>query len=215
MKKIAIIGAGGLGREVAVIVEKINSECEKYQIEGFIDDGEGYYEGQIINGYPWLGKMNWAIEHKDEVSFICAIANPATKEKIMNSLIDNGVQFETIISPNASVHYTSEVGPGCVFYSGVVISSNCKIGAGVLLNEYTTVGHDVTIGDYTYVMPATGISGGCTVGKRAKIGGHVFIIPEKKVGDDATIAAGSIVFSNVRSGTTVLGNPAKRMKELE
>ena len=64
-------------------------------------------------------------------------------------------------------------------------------------------------------MPGTRISGGCTIGNEVNIGGAAFIIPGKKVGDGARIAAGSIVFSNVRAGTTVLGNPAKRMRELE
>ena len=64
-------------------------------------------------------------------------------------------------------------------------------------------------------MPDTGISGGCHIGNEVEIGGHAFIIPGKKVGDNAIIGAGSIVFSNVKAGTTVLGNPAKRMKAIE
>ena len=64
-------------------------------------------------------------------------------------------------------------------------------------------------------MPDSGISGGCQVGDEVEIGGHAFIVPGRKIGDRARIAAGSIVFSNVKAATTVLGNPAKRMKELE
>ncbi len=96
-----------------------------------------------------------------------------------------------------------------------MISTNCKIGAGVVMNQAVTIGHDCVIGDYTTIMPGTGISGNCTVGNEVNIGGHAFVIPGKKIGDAATVAAGSIVFSNVKAGTTVLGNPAKRMRELE
>ena len=64
-------------------------------------------------------------------------------------------------------------------------------------------------------MTGTAISGNCHIGKMTTIGGHAYIVPEKKVGDYATVAAGSIVFSSVKSGTTVLGNPAKRMQALE
>ena len=78
-----------------------------------------------------------------------------------------------------------------------------------------TIGHDVKIDSYSTVMPGTGISGGCCIGKKVLIGGHSFIVPHKKVGDGATIAAGSVVFRNVMEGTTVLGNPAKRMEILE
>ena len=64
-------------------------------------------------------------------------------------------------------------------------------------------------------MSNTGISGNCVIGEEVDIGGHAFIVPRKKIGNRAKIAAGSIVFSNVKAGTTVLGNPAKRMRELE
>ena len=64
-------------------------------------------------------------------------------------------------------------------------------------------------------MTGTGISGFCRIGSEVNIGGHVFIIPGRKIGDNATLAAGSVVFTNVKAGSTVLGNPAKRMKELE
>ena len=64
-------------------------------------------------------------------------------------------------------------------------------------------------------MPGTGISGGCKIRYECMFGGHSYIIPRKKIGDRATVAAGSIVFSNVKAGTTVLGNPAKRMACLE
>ena len=100
-------------------------------------------------------------------------------------------------------------------YGGVTLAVNCRIGAGVVMNQMVNVGHDVVIGDYTAIMPFTGISGGCKIGSEVIIGGHAFIIPGRKVGDGATVAAGSIVFTNVKAGTTVLGNPAKRMKELE
>ena len=83
------------------------------------------------------------------------------------------------------------------------------------MSNDVNIGHDVTIGDYTVIMPNCGISGCCKIGREVNIGGHAFIIPGKKVGDRARIAAGSIVFSNVKAGTMVLGNPARRMKELE
>lgn len=83
------------------------------------------------------------------------------------------------------------------------------------MNQMVNIGHDVTIGDYTAIMPMTGISGFCSIGKEVNIGGHAFVVPGRKVGDNATIAAGSIVFANVKASTTVLGNPARRMKAIE
>lgn len=215
VKKIVLIGAGGFGREVAQMIEDLNTIKKRYELLGFLDDGKQFNRDSIINGYPWLGDSNWILEHKKDIVCNCTIGDSSTKAIIMKSLMEQEVQFESIIAPTAGVAAHTDVGPGCVLYWNVGVSVNCRIGMGVLLNDSVKIGHDVTIGDYTSIMPGTGISGGCQIGEQVDIGGHVFIIPGKKVGDQARIAAGSIVFSNVRAGTTVLGNPAKRMKELE
>ena len=214
-KKIVLIGAGGFGREVVSIIEVLNSIKPQYKLLGFLDDGDRYREGMIINGYPWLGKREWILEHKDEVVCTCTIGNPHIKGMIQRELTEKGVTFETIIAAGGYIGQYTEIGPGCVLYGGVTVSVNCKVGAGVLMNQMVNIGHDVVIGDYTTIMPTTGISGNCVVGSEVNIGGHAFVIPGRRIGDGATVAAGSIVFSNVKAGTTVLGNPARRMRELE
>lgn len=215
VKKIVLIGAGGFGREVAQMIEDLNIKKKRYELLGFLDDGKQFQRDSIINGYPWLGDSNWILDHKNDIVCNCTIGDASTKAIVMKRLINQGVQFESIVAPTAGVAAHTDIGLGCVLYWNVAVSVNCRIGAGVLLNDGVKIGHDVTIGDYTSIMPDTGISGGCQIGEQVNIGGHAFIIPGRKVGDCARIAAGSIVFSNVRAGTTVLGNPAKRMKELE
>ena len=55
MKEIAIIGAGGFGREVKMLIDQINREEIKYDIIGFYDDDNTLPE--VINGVPFLGKL--------------------------------------------------------------------------------------------------------------------------------------------------------------
>jgi acetyltransferase-like isoleucine patch superfamily enzyme len=40
----------------------------------------------------------------------------------------------------------------------------------------------------------------------------VSIAPSKKIGDGAYVGIGSVVISNVKAGTKVFGNPAKRVE---
>ena len=188
-----------------------------YNLLGFLDDGNQYHEGiEIeINGYPWLGRGDWILAHKDTCLCTCTIGYPGIKAKIQKRLSEQGVQFETIIAPDARLSSLCTIGKGSVIYGYTSISVNCSIGEGVLLNGRVSVGHDVTIGDFTTIMVGTGISGGCQIESEVNIGGHVFIVPGKTIGKRATLAAGSVVFTNVKPGTTVLGNPAVRMKALE
>ena len=215
MKKIVLYGAGGFGREVVSIVEVLNSIKPTYELLGFVDDNPNYQAGTLINGYPMLGNKDWLLSHKDEVWCTCTVGNARQKATIQRDITEQGVRFETIIAYGGFIGKFTKIGAGCVFYGSVTISSNCSIGDGVLINQGCTIGHDAVIGDYTTIMPGTGISGSVSIGSEVTIGGHAFIVPEKKIGDGATVAAGSIVFTNVKAGTTVLGNPARRMKELE
>ena len=214
-KKIVLIGAGGFGKEVAAIIEGLNKYGDAYELLGFLDDSPRFSAGDEINGYPWLGPTEWILSHKDDVVCNCTVGAAAVKKRIQEELSAQGVRFETIVAHGSVVCKYTELGPGCVLYGSVSVSVNCRIGPGVLMNQGVNIGHDVELGGYTTIMPYAGVSGGCKVGECVSIGGHAFIVPGKKVGDGATVAAGSIVFSNVRAGVTVLGNPAKRMTALE
>lgn len=215
MQRIVLYGAGGFGRETAYLIDLYNY-CfpGTYWFLGFLVDKEYYKPNQVVNGYPVLGTEEWLYENKD-VHCVCTIAINEARERIQKRLTANGVEFETLIAPNLPVPPTAQFGKGCVIFGNVSVSVNCVLGDGVFVNNSVTLGHDVQIGSYSSVMPGTGISGGCRIGERANIGGHAFIVPHKTVGNDATIAAGSIVFRSVREGTTVLGNPAKRIEAIE
>ncbi len=48
MKPLVIVGAGGLGREVAWLVEDINRRKPEWNFLGFLDDG---VQGKTVEGY--------------------------------------------------------------------------------------------------------------------------------------------------------------------
>lgn len=214
MKKLVLFGAGGFGRETANLVEWINILSPTYELLGFIVEKEYYKPDMNVNGYPVLGTEDWFFCHPD-VLCTCTVGIAKEKARIQMNLSSKGVKFETLKAPDVLIPSSSRIGEGCIFFRDVAISVNVVVGNGVFLNCGVTLGHDTQIGDYVSVMPNTGISGYCHIEEQVDIGGHAFLIPARKVGKNAKIAAGSIVFTNVKAGTTVLGNPAKRMKALE
>ena len=44
------------------------------------------------------------------------------------------------------------------------------------------------------------------------LGARALIIPNRKIGDFAKISAGAVVFTNVKPGKTMIGNPAMVLK---
>ena len=214
MQNIVLFGAGGLARETAQLIDDINRHKPTYRLLGFVVEEKYYKANSMVSGYPVLGTEEWIIANKDDVVCTCAIGFPKPRARIQKGLQAQGVRFETLISPDTCIRDSSVVGSGCIILSSV-ISVDCFIGDGVLLNGDIGLGHDVSIGNYTCIMPGTKISGNVSIGEECFIGGNSYIVPKRKIGDRATIAAGSVVFTNVKAGTTVLGNPAKRIPALE
>lgn len=218
MKDIVLFGAGGLGREAAMMIEySINAvHPNTYRHIGYIVDEKYAKPGTNINGLPVLGGMDWLVKHKDDV--VCALTiaeNHVEKEKVFHRLDEQGVRIESLIAANTFVPPTCKIGRGCYIAEGCLLSVNSEIGDGVFINSRCLCGHDVSIGEFSVLFPRVTVSGRCKIGKHVLIGGASYIVPDRKIGDGAVVAAGSVVFTNVRAGTKVLGNPARRMKELE
>ena len=57
MKNIVIIGAGGVGREVSLIIQQINELEPTWNLLGFIDDNTDNW-GKVINGYSVIGGID-------------------------------------------------------------------------------------------------------------------------------------------------------------
>ena len=97
MKNIIIIGAGGVGREVSLIIEKINKLKATWNLIGFIDDNINSWN-RIINGYQIIGGMDLLETLPLDTYVVIAIANYNVKKKIVNK-INNKFKFATIIDP--------------------------------------------------------------------------------------------------------------------
>ena len=75
MKNIVIIGAGGVGKETALLIEQINHISPTWKLLGFIDDNTVVHNTHI-NGYEVLGGLGYLMaQSKIEIYAVCAIVN--------------------------------------------------------------------------------------------------------------------------------------------
>ena len=65
--------------------------------------------------------------------------------------------------------------------------------------------------DWSTLSGKCALNGHVQCGKMVYMGCGVLVAPSKRIGDGATVGIGSVVISNVKAGTTVFGNPAKKM----
>lgn len=213
MRKIAIIGAGGLGREVASIIKNINQVSLLWDIIGFFDDTN---ELQGINT-PY-GKVLGTIEDlnriRQELNVVIAVGKGQGIFNIRQRIDNKNIVFPNIIHPSTMFldKDTTSMGEGNIFSAQCIVSCGVKIGSYNIFNTRVTLGHDGEIEDYNVFSPNTQISGNVSIGKLNYLGFNCGVIQGKKIGNNNTLAAGAMLFRSVKDGNTYMGNPAIKVK---
>ncbi len=205
MKNITIIGAGGLGKEIAVLIQQINAITPIWNIIGFYDD----QVKQPVIDLPVLGSPEKLNSASKELAVVIAIGNPEQKRKIVSKLNNANLYFPCLLHPSASIGININMGEGTVITAGCRLTVDIALGKHVLLNLNSTIGHDVTIGDYSSIMPGVHLSGFVQLGTGVMVGTGASILQNLKVGDYARVGAGAMVTADVNSGATVTGIPAR------
>ena len=203
MKQIVIVGAGGFGREVAWVVERINAAAPQFKLLGFCDDAADKRTGQY-GGYPLLGPLSGVKARRDAVGFFCAIGNNRVRRDVFAEGRALGLEPVSLIDPSAVIAPDVEIGRGSFVGVNSVVSVGASLGEGVLVNHQVCVGHDAQIGDFAQLCPGVCVSGGCEAGEGALLGTLAGTIPLKHVGAWATLGAGNVALRDVADGAAVV-----------
>lgn len=212
MKDIAIFGMGGFGREVLTLIKDINKEAPTWNFVGFFDDA--HEKGEILNGYPNLGKTEDLNRWPTEISLVIALGDPILKKNILKRINNPMIDFPSLIHPSVwigDIEYV-EIGKGCIFCSGVMITTNVQIKDFVVLNLQCTVGHDTIIKDFAALMPSVNVSGEVTIGECVLVGTNAAIINQLEIGEYSIVGAGAVVTKTLPANCTAVGVPAKPIK---
>lgn len=208
MKKLIIIGAGGFGREVAWLVERINKQNPSWNILGFIDDN-GEFKGREINGYKVLGGCE-TIKEYPNAYVVCAVGASKVRKKIIDKI--GKCNFATLIDPSVELSDFVRIGEGSIICANTIITVNIEIGSHVIINLDCTIGHDAVLNDFVTLYPNVNVSGMTVTGTCCEVGTGTQIIQGKRIGDYSIIGAGAVVVKDIPSKCTAVGSPAKPIK---
>src|SRR5215216_5215576 len=128
MKKIAVYGAGGFGKEVRGLLDM---QKEFYLFAGYFDDHKVGIEEVQENLF-------------DDV--LVSIADPAIRARIVSTWSRKKVTFDSLIWPSVQMHPSVNIGKGSIICPGVKFTVDIRVGEFVIINLNSTVGHDVVIG---------------------------------------------------------------------
>ena len=202
MKDLVIIGAGGHGRVIADIAQKLGV----YENICFLDDSDL----KETMGLPVVGKTADAIKYVSKADIFVAIGNSVVRGKFIENLLSMGANVPTLIHPSAVIGACVEIGLGTAVMAGAVINPCSKLGKGVILNTCSSVDHDCIIGDYCHIAVGVHIAGTVNIGDNVCVGAGAVIKNNVKVCADCVIGAGAVVVKDITEQGTYIGVPAKK-----
>ena len=211
MEKVVIVGAGGLGREVKWLIDRINQASMTWDLIGFVDDG--ITEGTEVAGIPVIGGVNTLLEMDDAFSVVCAIASPRVRKEITERLRQKDTfKFPTLIDPSVKMSSSVKLGDGCIICVSNTLTIDITIGDFTIINPASTVGHDASIGAFVTIYPGCNISGNVHIGQLCEIGTGTQVIQGILIGDSTVVGAGSVVIRDLPGHCTAVGVPAEPIK---
>ncbi len=204
--KLAIYGAGGLGREVLELARQINRAHPRWEGFCFIDD---LHANRELKGSPVVALSTL---NPNEYEVVIAVGEPALRRTLADKARDAGFALPVLMHPGAQVSADAMVQSGCVICSGVFISCDTVIGRNVHLQPNASLGHDCQIGDDCVISSYANLAGHCRVGNGTFIGMNAVIRESTNVGAEAIISMGAAVFNDIAAGVIAMGNPARAIR---
>jgi len=209
MKKLIIIGAGGMGRTIYSNALESVGYGEKFVVKGFIDDNLAALD--VFENYPPIvGTIRDYQPQPDDV-FVSSIGG-ASRRACMEEIIRRGGEFMELIHETARIYQNAKLGKGNFIGAFSVIGNDAVVGDYNMIQSYTVIGHDAHIGNWNRIDTHVTCVGGIVIEDEVNIHTGAVISHNVSVGTGAHVGALSFVIRKVKPGTTVCGNPAKKLE---
>lgn len=134
-----------------------------------------------------------------------------------------------LIADLSFVRENTEIGDYVIVGTHVTIENRVRIGSYTKIQTGAYITAAITIEDHVFIAPCVVTTndnymgrteerfkhwGGPTIRRGARVGADVTLLPNVEVGEEAFIAAGSVVTRNVEARTLVMGSPAKFLRDV-
>ena len=205
--KVLVLGAGGHAKVVADILIS-----QGVEVVGFLDDNPDLWGSHLLN-LPVLGPTRGYQEFSTD-ALILGIGSNQSRKAIVDRLGPPARSlWISAVHPRSTISRSARIGVGSAVMAGAVINPDASIGDHCVINTGATVDHDCSLADYVHVAPGSHLAGGVRIGEGTLLGIGANVKPYQTLGNWSTIGAGALVIGDVPDNATVVGVPAKVIKQ--
>ena len=198
MDKIIILGSGGHAKSCADVIESTG----KYEVAGYIHNEE---DSELEDNMTFLGNDTDLSDLRLKISNafigIGQIKSPKTRIKLHRKLLDLDYNVPSIISPNAYVSKSAEIGIGTIIMHQAIVNCNAKIGDNCVVNNKSLIEHDAVIGNHCHISTGSIINGNCKIKDEVFVGSGTICKHGITIEQNVIINAGKYIDSNIRSNS--------------
>jgi UDP-perosamine 4-acetyltransferase len=206
---VVIVGAGGHGKVVLDILRGGGA----YRVAGYLDADTTLAHTEV-GGVPVLGQVNLLpkLRHQKIRAAIIAIGDNRVRASYAKLVAAAGLEMISAIHPAASVSPTAQIGTNTVIAAGALVCTEVKLGDSVIVNTGAVIDHECEVGEASHICPGVVLAGRVRVGEGAFVGLGARVLPCLSIGEHAVIGAGATVIRDVPAGATVVGTPARLLR---
>jgi sugar O-acyltransferase (sialic acid O-acetyltransferase NeuD family) len=216
VSRLIIVGAGGHGAELYAYAQDLVRLGLLQECLGFLDDAIDCATGLA----PILGNLaafeRCPDEFFDGLRYVVAVGANPTRRRLVDEVQGRyGARLTaaTLLHPSSYVGAQVDIGSGSCLAPGAIVTCRTRIGGHCILNVKASVSHDCVVGDFVNLNPAATVCGNVTIGDGAYIGAGAIIKDKVSIGAGSIVGAGSTVIADVPANVTVVGVPARIIKQ--
>ncbi len=201
--KYAILGAGGMAREIREILIEQGVPVE--HIEFFVD-------ASFKVDYPNSREISELESTTHEaLRIFMGVGSGELRETWFKNNPSFVKHLQPLIAPSATLGQRVTLGPGGVIGHGCILTCDVSLGKCAQLNIQSSLSHDVTVGDFFTSGPKSTLAGNVTIGHRVTLGAAATVLPDVSICDNVVVGAGALVTKDITEPGTYVGVPAKRI----